>query len=359
MMKGRSIAELQLTIDTSLMAVRQEVLEKIRFINVENQSFENLYSMLLAKSDISTAFYDEMKAYSKKQTTMHGLFKKYFNFVKLNFKSFVHGMLYIFKASNSVKFKEYVFSLVYPSDVVLIFAFDFHSELCGKRRLRAQIHRSLYVLSCYITTMLYLFLAAKVNYKEVLLYPAKLIGTILLPVGAKFKFELPKDVKAFEQIKEFKDINLERIKEIFSQLSQVYQKSRFASVEPEDAYDVYLTDGKMCKLQILEQDGLVRAVLWFNKKRLSSSEHIRTSAAIAELSEKLLSKGFALKICQNCGYFEEKKDGRHNSVEGKCYFGMVKNDLKEADVVQLWEQCNNIIPAHVREYIKKQLESKE
>lgn len=351
-MKGRSMAELQLTIDTSVMAIRQETLEKIRFITVENQSFEYLYSMLLAKSDISTIFYDEVKVYDKNKTTLSGLFKKYYNIVKYNCKSFVQGMKYICRSASSVKFKEYAFSLVYPNDLMLIVLLGILVYCSGIPDFAMSYKIPYFLTIAFVLTAVYLILVARVKFKEILLYPLQLFGELILPLGAKVQVK-----PLIEKIPALRDINFEMIKKmpvkIVSRISGFMNRNK----EPEDAYDVYLTNGSRCKLQIIEEDGLVRAVLWFNKKRMTSLNHIKTSGAIEELSDKLLSRGFALKICQNCGYFEEKRDGRYNSNEGKCFCGVIKDETRSPYSVYLWSQCNNIIPSHAREYIQKQLEN--
>lgn len=346
-MKGRSVAELQLTIDTSVMAIRQETLEKIRFITVEDQCFEYLYSMLLSKSDISTVFYDEMKVYDKNKTTLHGLFKKYFDIVKFNIKSFARGISYMVRAASSIKFKEYIFSLVYPNDLVLILFLGFLLYFSGHQSFILGYKIPYYLTICYILSAIYLVMVAKLNFKEILLYPVQLFGALILPLGAKLKFKMPEGVSP----------NLETLKKAPLKALSFVQNLVSQNREPENAYDVYLTNGSRCKLQIIEEDGLVRAVLWFNKKRMSTINHIRTSNAIEELSTKLIARGFALKICQNCGYFEDKKDGRYNSNEGKCYFSVIKNEIKDPHSVFLWSQCNNIVPAHAREYIQKQVEN--
>ena len=351
-MKGRSMAELQLTVDTSVMAIRQETLEKIRFINVENQSFEYLYSMLLAKSDISTIFYDEMKVYDKNKTTLSDLFKKYYGIVKYNCKSFVHGLQYMFRSASSVKFKEYVFSLVYPNDLMLIVLLGFLMFCSGVSGLVMSYKIPYFLTIAFVITAVYLVMVAKVKFKEILLYPFQLIGELILPVGAKLNLK-----PILDKIPAFRDINLEMLKKVPMKIGTKFLNFINKNKEPEDAYDVYLTNGSKCKLQIIEEDGLVRAILWFNRKRLTSLNHIKTSGAIDELSDKLLARGFALKICQNCGYFEEKKDGRYNSNEGKCFFSVIKDEARSPYNVYLWSQCNNIIPAHAREYIQKQLEN--
>ena len=118
--------------------------------------------------------------------------------------------------------------------------------------------------------------------------------------------------------------------------------------------DVYVTDGRnnlACKLDLISESGLVKAVFRFKKKKYSSSSQIRMVDAIKEVSDKLNEHGFRIKICQSCGYFNLKMDGSTNMVKGYCNRLVVQ---KETDVPMdtiLWNSCPYFVPQEVNKII--------
>ena len=118
--------------------------------------------------------------------------------------------------------------------------------------------------------------------------------------------------------------------------------------------DVMVTDGKnnlKCKLDLISESGLVKAIFRFKKKKYSSSSQIRMLDAIQEVSNKLNEHGFRIKICQSCGYFNLKMDGSTNMVKGYCNRLVVQ---KETDVPMdtiLWNSCPYYVPQEVNKII--------
>ena len=77
-----------------------------------------------------------------------------------------------------------------------------------------------------------------------------------------------------------------------------------------------------------------------------------------DLSNKLFSRGFIIKICQNCGYFLEEKTLSPDNLKANCLLGMSKHEQKEPYSTKITNGCKFIIPAHAREHIRKQIENK-
>ena len=61
-----------------------------------------------------------------------------------------------------------------------------------------------------------------------------------------------------------------------------------------------------------------KVVFRFKKKRFVSDAHLRMYDAMEDISRKLKSKGFILKVCQNCGHFESCPDGTVDLLKGVC-----------------------------------------
>ena len=75
----------------------------------------------------------------------------------------------------------------------------------------------------------------------------------------------------------------------------------------------------------------------------------------SEISDTLIEKGFALKICQNCGYFEFQNNGRSDFDRGHCYLKMIKKESKYPELTSVWDCCENIIPEHAKNFVKQEL----
>ena len=118
--------------------------------------------------------------------------------------------------------------------------------------------------------------------------------------------------------------------------------------------DVYVTDGKnnlKCKLDLISESGLVKAVFRFKKKKYSSSSQIRMVDAIKEVSDKLNEHGFRIKICQSCGFFNLKMDGSTNMIKGYCNKPVVQNESDIPLDTILWNSCPYYVPQEVNKII--------
>ena len=89
---------------------------------------------------------------------------------------------------------------------------------------------------------------------------------------------------------------------------------------------------------------------------MSSKKYLRLCEAIKEISDTLLEKGFALKICQNCGYFEFQNNGRVDCTKGNCYLKIIKKESKFPEQTEIFYSCENIIPEHAKDFVRKELE---
>ena len=118
--------------------------------------------------------------------------------------------------------------------------------------------------------------------------------------------------------------------------------------------DIAVTDGQNdlpCKLDLISESGLVKAVFRFKKKKYSSDSHIRMVDAIKDISDKLNEHGFRIKICQSCGYFNLKLDGSTNMVKGYCNRLLVQNLSDVPLETVLWNSCEYYLPQEVNKVI--------
>lgn len=344
-LKGRSMAGLANFASTELLAVRQEVLEKVRFINVEKQNTEMLYSLLLAKAKFPMIYSDEVSIFRREDSTIQTFAaEKQKEFID-KIKTFKYS-LNLLNSDACAKSKELAVSLLYPNDAILFGLFCVLTALSLKNDFILGSTLPRYLLSFSMITTMYTIILAKLSWFDIVLWPIKIITSPLGLLGQnlkgiKFKFKKPefKFKKPEFKIPEFK-------------------LPTFGKKKPKNTTNVFVTNGTRdipCELEITNEDGLYTSILWFNNKKTCSNKFLRAADSLAELSEKLFDRGLVLKVCQNCGYFEAAKDGKHDFMNGCCLLGIVKHGRKEPYSTQISYNCKFIIPAHAKEFVRKQV----
>ncbi len=346
-MKGRSMAGLSNIAETEILVVRQEILEKVRFINVKNQNTGMLYSMLLSKAKIPVVYSDEVTVFKRDTTTVKSYIKTKNQEFKDRIKSFLYAFHLLFEPIN-VKTRELILSLIYPNDFIMVSMFlglTCITIFSDRFILPGKICQ--YTLSFCIVTTIYTIILSKLSFKDIFAWGLKLISTPLLFSGnfiSEINIKIPK-IK-FEK----PSFNFQMPKLKLPSLSRKASKK---------ATNVLVTNGIKdipCKLEIKNSGGFYSSILWFNNKKISSNQFLKASESLTDLSEKLLNRNFALKVCQNCGYFEAAKDFNYDCIKGACLLGIAKHGQKEPYSTQISYGCKFIIPAHAKDYVRKQIE---
>lgn len=349
-LKGRSMAGLSNIACTEILALRQDVLEKVRFINVGNQNTGMLYSMLLSKAKIPVVYSDEITVFKRDNSTVKSFILDKRNEFVDKIKTFFYSF-HLLGEPIGLKTKEMILSLIYPNDFVIVTLFSvltFITISSDNFILGEKITR--YLLSFCVVTTIYTVILAKLNLTDILTWAVKIL-TVPLMFSENFiggiNIKLPKIIfkkPSFNfKIPEFK-----------------FQWPSFSKKPPKNATKIFVTNGTRdipCKLEIKNNGGFYSAVLWFNNKKISSNQFLKASDSLADLSEKLFNRNFALKVCQNCGYFEPAKDGKHDYTNGSCLLGIAKHGRKEPYSTQISYGCKFIIPSHAKDYVLKQIES--
>lgn len=353
-LKGRCATGLSVFANTEILAVRQEVLEKIRFINIPNQNTGMLYSLLLAKAQVPILYSDEVIVFQRQLSTI-----KTFAFEKMSelfdkIKTLKYSM-HLLNESIPTRAKELLLSVVYPNDFVMssMFVFLIACLLIDEIIIPSGLVR--YVLAFSILTMAYTFFLGKFSFNNVIMWPLKILTEPLMVFTNFIKGPNRPSKKASITYEPKK----EKAKKQFKFKMPKFKMPTLKKKPSKNASSVCVTNGVKdipCLLEIEEQDGLYASVLWFNSKKIRSNQFLRASDSLAELSEKLFARGFVLKVCQNCGYFVSEKDGKHDIITGCCLLGMVKHDQKEPYSTKISFNCKYIIPSHAREYVLKQLQ---
>lgn len=307
--KSRTLMGLAVTIDSDILIMRQDLMEKIGCIDFQSIESELKYSLLLSKIGCKCVFNPNVKTYINVNdfdlripslTTRLDLFKNCFvQMWTTNFAFFEHVcslltpnvllvmLAYAYLLKNSYNYYFMVdFSVVLVSFCILILGFSI----------------SLLNSGLYSKDYIYLFL-----------YPIYSIGHIFR--------------------------NFPLCRKIRNQIS--YKKETRANTE-RLSVDVNVTDGKNnipCKLELLSENGLAKVVFMFKNKKFTTKTHLRMVDAISELINKLLEYGFVLKICQCCASFTPNIDGSTNMVKGFCHRKFANLPANAEVPTLLWNGC--------------------
>ncbi len=332
--KGRNWAQFNNILSFKLCAIKSEVLEKITFDAESNELAEINYTLRLIKNGYSVNFSPKMYAICQQQETINSYLKnnnsKFFN--RIN--AFWKNRQYLFSKQSNFKEKEFILYLIQPSEAVLLFSLItlYYCASAPSFILESQI--AYFFINCHIFTAIIAIAVIKFSVENCIYGMVwALSSPLLLVFNSMFNIN-PKLI----------DLS----------------KSKFHRKPLYPYYEATLTDGNReypCKVEIIDTEGLVKLSLWFKRKKLTTGEHLRSSSALQELIDRLNEKGFSLKVCQNCGFFESDSTGRFDNKQGKCLMQVVQKTNSFPETTQVWSSCSNFIPIHARPFVQQQLEA--
>ncbi|EKE02361.1 MAG: Glycosyl transferase [uncultured bacterium] len=339
---GRYYASLSTLLDEDIYAIRQDILEKLTF-SITDYGFEEYeFSIKLANAGIPVSNSYYLYCYKQFSEDINSIalddYKKRYK----SLITFKNNILFLFTNKRNIKAKELILSLIYPSSMVFLILsfFLFNVSLFTNTSFANAISTNavLLLLFGYFTGKLFAMLVARCSFKEYknsvfLAFFAPLIFSLSLLQGIKinmsFKFTLPKKFL----------INKDFHKQII---------------------ETTVSDGKKelpCQLEIRQNDTHSQLLFIFNGKKLSSSKHPRIDYAIEEITEKLRTHGFNLKVCMNCGYFKlnESIASKLGGEQGYCLFDNINKGSKAWEYSYIWNSCLNIISVKTRKHIQQKL----
>lgn len=326
--QSRALLGLASTIDSDILIMRQELMEKIGCIDFQNIEAELKYSLLLSKIGFKCTFNPNIKTYANVNDFDLRIPK-----LSARLDLFKNCFLQIW--TNNITFTEHVLSLISPNPVVLTliyiyllfhsfnyyFIVDFSVVAISFGLLVLGFSISLLTSGLHSKEFLYLFL-----------YPA---------------YSVCHNIKHFSAFGNIKD-------KITGNKPEIVNTEKM-SVE------VTVTDGKNtipCKLELISENGLAKVIFQFKKKKFNTKTHLRMVDAINELTAKLSDYGFVLKICQCCANFAPNIDGSTNMVKGFCRYQFANMQAGGEIPTLLWNSCKgfqeqNIVSSGVLEEIFK------
>lgn len=307
--KSRSLAGLATTIDSDILVMRQDIMEKIGCIDFQNINTELKYSLLLSRIGFKCTFNPNVKTYINADE-----FDLRIPSLSARLSLFKNCFTQIW--TKNFTFTEHVLSLLTPNILVLLISYIYLLKHSYK----------------------YYFM---VDYSIVLLsFVALILGFSISLLNSKLKSnEFP--FLFLYLFYSFGHIckNLPVCRKIRSKIKG--EKVTAANTEIM-AIEVVVTDGKNnipCRLELIAENGLAKVKFMFNKKKFTTSTHLRMVDAINELTTKLSDYGFILKVCQCCKHFSPNVDGSTNMVKGFCDFEFSNNYQNGKLPTLLWNSC--------------------
>ncbi len=318
-------------IDSDITIIKQEILEKIKCIDFKDANSELKYTTLLVKNGIIPKYAPNIKtavdanAYEVKKPSS---FRR--------FTLFLHCLSLVF--TTNIKFVEHVLYLIRPNVIAMAVMYFLIVSFTLSYNDFAWLFRLIVMQILGVATVISFIVA--INFSK--LKKGEMFYLALYPLYALIS-------------------NLNKFTICRSLSERLFAPKNKVQIVEKFAIDVVVSGGQKafkCKLEIITEDNLARAVFVFKKKKYLSSSHLRTYEAIREIVDKLDEHGFRLKVCQTCGYFAPKLDTEANEIKGYCHcertFGRENKD-DDADNAEkesfLWSYCEKYIPKEINNVI--------
>lgn len=325
---GRSLLGMANIVDSDIFVVKKDVLDKIQCVDFKDVNSELKYTTLLVRNGFIPKFCPLIKTFTsidnykdRKQSVSYKI-------------SLVWNCLPLVIKSNP-KFGEFLMNILAPNFWMLLLVYIGLLSFSSTYKINSGNPLTMLIDFNLIFAFAFILFAAFF----VSLYTSKIGRQNLLYLLVYPVYSL---LKIF--------IHIPVIGAIIDKLTN----KKDDDDKEMSTVDVCVTDGKnnlKCKLDLISESGLVRAVFRFKKKKYSSSSQIRMVDALKEVSDKLNEHGFRIKICQSCGYFNLKLDGSTNMVKGYCNRSVAQRESEVPADTILWNSCSYFVPQEVNKII--------
>lgn len=317
---GRTLLGLISWVDIDCFAIKQFIIEKIKYVDFKNPLSSYKYTLLLAKKNYFCYFDPNIKSkisISQFMDTKEPFSSRFGLFVKC---------LGLFWKCN-FKFNELSCFMIMPSAlatiIILVLLYLYSSYYVFWNEFPI-VQICIGVL--FITSIVSLFIT-KFSVKENLLL---IFSAIIQPI--------------------FKLLN----SSVILKVKRIIKGEKNVPVIKTVSREVLVTDGRnnlVCELELINEDGMSKAVLKFKRKKYSSEFYLRMCDAVNDIVSTLNEHGFRVKICASCGYFTSLIDGTTNMIKGTCSKCVIDNVSNEPSEVLIWNGCENYIPQEVNKVI--------
>ncbi len=344
---GRTHLKLGNIIDAPVFAIRQEVLEKIKFNRKEQDFEEYFYSLKLLDNGINVIFSSRVAVYKFFNEDILDVARTLYNRRLKRFVTFRNNLpLLLF--NNNLKLKELTLSMIAPGTMLKLLMLSF---------LVYVSHNYDILFSNIISDKILYILIVLVLIKSL----SALLTAGILKVGIKSIFSLAFYTPFIYLFSVLVGFNHEKAGELETKgKSNLALKNNNDNDAERYFVETTVTNGQNeipCKLEIVQYNNNSQVVFLFKDKKLTSGKQTRVDYAMEEIIEKLKKHGFVLKTCLNCGYFRfnEAIASRHCGAKGYCLYENIDSGSRIKHLSSIWNSCENIIPSQARSYIFQKL----
>lgn len=336
--RGKNWANFANIINTDICAIRKEVLEQVMFATDSNQKAEILYSMELNKNGVNLHYSLKMFAYKQIPETVNSYLSKLNRCFLTRLSVFKENAEELISKETSLKQKEFILSLIEPSESALLFAFVLLARCMMSHAFVIPLKIPFALAAMYLVSMVFASMTVRFEAQDI---AYGVVWAVISP------FVLIENIIS-AYFHKLMSINLIEI------IKEKYTKNQ------NPVYCASVTNGAVeypCKIEVIVKDSLSRVKITYNKQTIKSAKQFRLLNAMQEVIDKLFERGFALKVCQNCGYFKHNPNGRVNNDQGNCLIKVVKRMSDIPQNTHIWNVCNNMIPIHAKEFVNQQLKN--
>ncbi len=333
---GRNIAGFLNYLNDDIFAIKKDVLMQVRGEFVADKDFHFELPVSLSNMGIEMYHSSDIRVFKQYFESTDNVLKFFNNTNISKFILLKNYYKYLFSNEFSLASKEFLLSALYPGELLIILGVLLLTKFAGLNHFILGYKCAFLPLIYYFMLFIWLAKVAKFNFQKFVFWVCWILFS---PVALIF------NAAVNLQLASLKNYFIKKEKELYTN---------------SDFYDVLLTNGDLeltCKLQIINEDALFRVVFWHGKQYMSSRKYLGIAEGIKEITDTLLEKGFALKICQNCGYFEFQNNGRVDCTKGNCYLKIIKKESKFPEQTELFYSCDNIIPEHAKDFVRKELDN--
>ena len=307
-LNARSMLGLANTINSEILIMKKSLVDAIGSIDFKNIECELKYSLLLSKIKHRCYFNPNIRCYSTSENIERKIPK-----LSVRFKLFKN--CFSTTRTTNVSYIEFVYSLLYPSSLVLLAGYAFIILFSLKYYFFVSTEL---VLSTFLFLVAGFFLSlvnADLRGKEYLylaLYPFYSLTKLI--------FGLP----------------------ILNLVAKFLQKKSISAIQKYVVnVEATIKNKKLpCKLELIVQNDMSKVIFRYKNKKFTTSAHLRMNDAIKELVDKLRDYNFTLNICQCCKYFKPYADGTQNMIQGTCHYKFAGMQPDQQFNVLLWNSCS-------------------
>ncbi len=307
--KSRDLLGLSNLVNSDILAMKKHVIEEIGSLNFKNTNEELNYTLALSGINVKTGFNPDLKIYINVENydfKIPSLSKR--------FELFFENILKI--KPNNFNFTELVWSLIYPNCLTLAIGY----YLVFKFAFEVKCLLNYYVVGFGIALILISFCISLLHSK---IHSKEHIYLFLYPIYSLFKV-----------IYNFPPLRFIR--------NCIFKSGEDTHIEKLDI-PAFVSDGKRyypCKLEIVSESKFTKIIFINHNKKYKTKNYLRAIDAITEISQKLESYGYSLRLCQCCKYFEPNIDGTVNQIKGFCKFPFSNRTPGDILPTVVWNACD-------------------